>query len=197
MENSQPIKHEIAIVSAIKAGNEQAFELFYRAEYSNLKYFVARYIKDFTIAEDVVHDTFLKIWENRDKINPDQNLKAYLFTIARNSTINILRNKVYKLTDSIEKSDISFKITILNNEYMTSKIDALDMERIIEQTYKLLPEKIKETFILSRKNGLSYKEISEKLEISVKTVEHNVSAALKIFRNKLGRFIQILIFFMG
>jgi len=197
VEDSQLVKYENAIVSAIKAGSEQAFELFYRAEYSNLKYFVARYINDFALAEDVAHDTFIKIWENREKINPDQNLKAYLFTIARNRTINILRNKVYKLTDSIEKSDLSFKISVLNNEYMTSRIDAMDMERIIEQTYKLLPEKIKETFILSRKKGLSYKEISEKLEISVKTVEHNVSAALKIFRNKLGRYIQLLMLFMG
>lgn len=197
METNIPETAEFSIISAIKAGNEKAFEIFYRAEYCNLKYFLTRYMTDYSIIEDIVHDSFITIWENREKINLDQSLKSFLFTIARNRIINILRNRTFKLTDSLDKSEIAYKISVLSDDYMSSRIDALDMQNVIDRTYDLLPAKIKDSFVLSRKNGLSYKEISDQLGISVKTVEHNISAALKIFKKKLGRFILCIPFFMG
>ncbi|MHC1780079.1 MAG: RNA polymerase sigma-70 factor [Bacteroidales bacterium] len=187
----------INISAAIKAGNEKAFELLYRAEYSNLKYFLSRYLPDYTEIEDIVHESFLTLWDGRDKINPEQSIKAFLFTIARNRAINLLRKRSFKLTDSLEKSEISFRIKALNDEYLSSRIDLMDMKRVIEKTYEMLPEKIKESFVLSREGEMSYREISDKLGISVKTVEHNISAALKIFKRKLGRFLSLLIFLWG
>lgn len=187
----------INISAAIKAGNEKAFELLYRAEYSNLKYFLSRYLPDYTEVEDIVHESFLTLWDIREKINPEQSIKAFLYTIARNRAINLLRKRSHKMTDSIEKSEISFRITALSDEYMTSRIDLMNMKRVIEKTYEMLPEKIKESFVLSREREMSYKEISDKLGISVKTVEHNISAALKIFKRKLGRFLSLTIFLWG
>jgi RNA polymerase sigma-70 factor (ECF subfamily) len=191
-KNSEP-----NISAAIKAGSESAFELLYRAEYSNLKYFLCRYLTDYTLIEDVVHESFLTLWDSRDKINSEQSIKAFLFTIARNRAINILRKKSFRLTDSLDKTETAFKIKALNDEYLTSRIDLLDMKRVIDKTYEMLPVKIKDSFILSRENEMSYKEISNKLGISVKTVEHNISAALKIFRKKLGRFICFTLFLWG
>ncbi len=197
MENPENMDMKFFFVSAIKHGNEKAFELFYRTEYNNLKYFLTRYLKEQDIVEDIVHDSFMTLWETREKINPDLNLKSFLFTIGRNKAINILRKREYNLTDSLDISENKFNINALNDEYMLSAIDALDMKRTIEKTYNLLPEKIRDTFILSRNNGLSYKEISDQLGISVKVVEHNISAALKIFRKRLGRYLLFLKIFVG
>lgn len=184
-------------VSAIKHGNEKAFEYFYTAEYLNLKYFVTRYIKEPQIVEDIVQDSFLIIWESREKIDTELNLKSFLFTIARNKAINLLRKREYNLKDKLEKAENRFLIDTLNDEQMSSSIDALDMERTIINTYEILPQKIRKIFILSRKEGLSYKEISVKLGISEKIVEHNISSALKIFRKKLGRFLLLIKIFVG
>ncbi|MDD2424399.1 MAG: RNA polymerase sigma-70 factor [Bacteroidales bacterium] len=197
MENPGNIDMKTFIVSAIRHGNEKAFEYFYAAEYLNLKYFITRYIKEPNLAEDIVQDSFMVIWENREKIDPDLNLKSFLFTIARNKAINILRKKEFNLTDGLDISENKFMIDVLNDKYMISRIDALDMKRTISKTYNLLPEKIRETFILSRNDGLSYKEIADKLGISVKIVEHNISAALRIFRKKLGRYLLFIKIFVG
>ncbi len=184
-------------VSAIKQGNEKAFEYFYTTEYHNLKYFIIRYIKEPHIAEDIVQDSFMIIWETRERIDTDLNLKSFLFTIARNKAVNILRKKGYNLIDNLDKAENRFMIDALNDEQMMYRIDTLDMERTIMNTYNLLPLKIRETFILSRKEGLSYKEISVKLGISVKIVEHNISAALKIFKKKLSRYLLFIKIFVG
>lgn len=184
-------------VSAIKHGNEKAFEYFYTTEYHNLKYFVSRYIKEPHLAEDIVQDSFMIIWETRERIDTELNLKSFLFTIAKNKAINILRKKGFNLKDNIDSAENRFLTDSLNDEQMLSGIDALDMERTIRNTYKILPNKIRETFILSRKEGLSYKEISEKLGISVKIVEHNISTALKIFKKKLGRYLLFIKIFVG
>ena len=197
MNKSPQRKFECNIISAIIEGNEKAFEIFYRAEYCNLKYFLSRYLSDATLIEDVIQDSFLTIWVTRDKINLDQSLRSFLFTIARNNAINILRKNSFKLKDSLSKFENTLKINLLTDEYLISKIDALDMKYIIEKTYEVLPEKIKETFILSREFGMSYVEISRELGITIKVVEHNISAALKIFRKKLGRFINLLLFLWG
>jgi len=185
------------ITASIKDGNARAFELLYRSEYSNLKYFLSRYLSDYTLIEDIVQESFLTLWDGRDKINPQLSLKAFLFTIARNRAINELRKRSYKLTDSLDKAEVSFKLKVLNDEYLTSRIDLMDMKRVIEKTYEMLPEKIKDSFVLSREKEMSYKEISDELGISVKSVEHNISAALKIFRKKLGRFFTLFLFLWG
>ncbi len=197
MQNPGNIDMKTFIVSAIRHGNEKAFEYFYTAEYLNLKYFISRYIKESHIAEDIVQESFMVIWETREKIDPELNLKSFLFTIARNKAINILRKREFNLTDGFDLSENKFMIDVLSDKYMLSRIDALDMKRTIRNTYNLLPHKIRETFILSRSNGLSYKEISDKLGISVKIVEHNISAALRIFRKKLGRYLLFIKIFVG
>lgn len=197
MQNPGNIDMKTFIVSAIRHGNEKAFEYFYTAEYLNLKYFISRYIKESHIAEDIVQESFMVIWETREKIDPELNLKSFLFTIARNKAINILRKREFNLTDGLDLSENKFMIDVLSDKYMLSRIDALDMKRTIRNTYNLLPHKIRETFILSRSNGLSYKEISDKLGISVKIVEHNISAALRIFRKKLGRYLLFIKIFVG
>ncbi|MEA5006782.1 MAG: RNA polymerase sigma-70 factor [Rikenellaceae bacterium] len=183
-------KPEELLISAIKAGNKKVFEYFFNAEYSNVKYFVCHYVKDYHSAEDITQETFLALWKRRELLDSNLNIKSYLFTIARNKALNYLRDRAAKVTDEFDKIELRLTIDSLSGEYIISKIDSMDMERTIESIFSNLPEKIRETFILSRKHGYTYEEIATKLGISVKVVEHNVSAALKIFRRHMRGFMK-------
>ncbi|MFA6336127.1 MAG: RNA polymerase sigma-70 factor [Bacteroidales bacterium] len=182
------VKTEQLLFSAIKAGDREMFEQFFNAEYSNVRFFVCHYIKDYYYAEDITQDAFMSIWKRRDLLDINQNIRSYLFTIARNKSLNYLRDKVSKTTDNYDKIELQLTIDSLSGDYIISKIDSLDMEKLIERTYMILPEKVRETFILSRESGYSYEEISKKLGITQKVVEHNISAALKIFRKNMKRY---------
>lgn len=181
---------EELLISAIRVGNKQVFEYFFNAEYSNVKYFVCHYVKDYHSAEDITQETFLALWKRRELLDNNLNIKSYLFTIARNKALNYLRDRASKVTDEFDKIELRLSIGSLSGEYIISKIDSMDMERTIEATFSNLPEKIRETFILSRKHGFTYEEISAKLGISVKVVEHNISAALKIFRKHMSGYMK-------
>jgi len=182
---------EQLLISAIKAGDRKMFEVFFNAEYSNIKFFVCHYVKDYHAAEDITQETFLSVWKKRDILDSDQNIRSYIFAIARNKSLNYLRDKATRSSDNFDKIELRLSIESLSGDYIISRIDSLDMERVIEKTFAILPEKIRETFILSRKYGHSYEEISIKLGISQKVVEHNISAALKIFRKQMRRYLVI------
>jgi len=181
---------EELLVLAIKAGDRKMFEIFFNAEYSNVKFFVCHYVKDYSSAEDITQETFLSIWKSREMLDVNLNLRSYLFTIARNKSLNYLRDVVSKVSDELDKIELQISINSLSGDYIISRIDALDMEHLIEQTFSILPDKIREPFILSRKFGYTYEEIAQKLGVSVKVVEHSISAALKIFRKRIKRYIE-------
>ena len=171
-----------------------AFELFYRAEYNNLRYFVSSFITHSNEqAEDIVQESFLTFWTNRHTLDPAKNIRAYLYTIAKNKTINALkfRSRFAAITPGL--LEVNFGLKTLESEDMISRIDALDMERIINKTYDILKGPVRESFILSRKYGMSYQEIARKMGTSEKSVERYISVALKIFRIKLSQYLKILL----
>ena len=181
---------------SIKEGNINSFEVFYRTEYNNLCYFVSSFILHKSqMVEDIVQESFLSFWASREVLDPSQSIRAYLYTIARNKAINVLKIRSRYTNVAIEQKEIRFSIEVLESEELTSKIDALDMERIIDKTYNILKGPLREAFILSRKYGKNYREIARKMGVSEKSVERYISTALKIFRTKLSHFLPMLITF--
>ena len=159
------------LTKAIGEGNRYAFEAFYRMEHDNLVHFVSGYSRDKSLAEDIVQDTFLRIWQRRFTLDPDGNPRALAFTIARNLILDTLRSR--KDTVSIEAC------RCLEDSSLDSLIEALDLAALIGKTIDKLPAKIRRTFLLSRESGLRNKEIAEKEKVSVKAVEYRISTALK------------------
>jgi len=175
-----------------------AFELFYRAEYNNLRYFVSSFTTNSNLLpEDIVQESFLTFWANRHALDPAKNMRAYLYTIAKNKIINALKFQTRFQRGTIGQEEDNFELTVLESEDLTSRIDALDMERIIDKTYDILEGHVRESFILSRKHGMTYPEIARKLQVSEKSVERYMSTALKIFRRKLSHYIGVLLVFFG
>jgi RNA polymerase sigma-70 factor (ECF subfamily) len=173
----------------IKLGDEQAFELLFRKYYIRLCSFANKFLNDPEEAREIVQYVFEKIWEERDKIDPEDSLKAYLFKIAQNLSFNKLRRKkvesryaeVLKIV-YIERQEFSVHESLLVNE----------LEEHISHSIEKLPSKCRTIFELSRIEGLKYREIADTLNISVKTVEAQMSKAIRSLRIELSDYLVLL-----
>ena len=176
------------ITLAIKAGSEDVFRSVYRAEYNNLIYFVNSYTKNKLDAEDIVQETMMAIWESRDTLDQDRNFRSYLYTIARNKSLNHLRDNAKRLKDcSLQESENLISSMALSSPSVEEEINALELQEFIERVYLSLPETVINTFRMSRQEGLTYNKIAEKLGITTKVVEYHISITLKALRLRLGR----------
>lgn len=185
-ERSQYIARELA--KAISASNAEAFKLLYTAEYENVKYFVRSFTHDSVAAEDIAQESFIAFWNNRATLNPEQNIRSYLFTTARNKTLNYLKLAANRLCDPLLAEEYAISEAAITSPDIDSKIDSLSMERIISLAYEKLPDPARTIFRLSREEQMTYEQISEKLGIPVKAVEYNISKSLKFFKRRIKIF---------
>lgn len=178
------------LAARIKLGDEQAFELLFRKYYVRLCAFANKFLNNPEEAQEIVQDVFTKIWEGRNEIDPEDSLKSYLFKIAQNLSINKLRRKkvesryteIYKLV-YIEQQEFSVHESLL----------AMELEENIANSIGKLPPECRKVFELSRIEGLKYKEIADTLHISVKTVEAQMSKALRSLRIELSDYLTLLL----
>lgn len=131
-------------------------------------------------AEEITQEVFVKLWMNRELLDPEKNLQAYIYQIGRNIIIDELKKRV-KIQATREYQMSMIKPS--NN--VEEDMDYLDLKNIMDQTLLYLPERRREVFELSRNKGLSHKEIAEKLGISTKTVENHLNHALHNFKAAL------------
>lgn len=175
------------ITLAIKAGSKDVFWSVYRAEYNNLLHFVGSYTHNRQDAEDIVQETMLAIWDNHETIDPGKNFRSFLYTIARNKSLNYLRDNAKRLKgSSLQESETLINSMALSSSSVDDEINALDLQGFIERIYLSLPEKVVNTFKMSRQEGLTYNEIAERMGITTKVVEYHISITLKAIRLRLG-----------
>lgn len=164
-----------------------SYEKLFRELFKPLCGFAMKYVGDLDEARNLVHEVFITVWEKFDSLPADTNYKSYLFTSVRNRCLNYLRDKKNHL--SLEKmSEDNFSET-------NTQLETAELEKEIELAIHSLPDKCRQVFELNRMEGLKYAEIAEKLGISVKTVEAQMSKALSVLREHLREFLT-LIFFM-
>jgi RNA polymerase sigma-70 factor (ECF subfamily) len=165
------------------------FEMLFKLHFKPLCFFSNKYINDLDSAKNIVHDVFTNLWENKNKIEINENLKSYLYTSVYNRSLNYIRdNKKFVDSDLISENFVEEKEFIF--EEITNLLEI--QERIFATLDKLSP-KAREAFELSRYENLKYKEIAEKLDISIKTVESHISKALSELRKNLKEFMTIFI----
>lgn len=179
----------------IKDDDKVAFYNIYERYCNRLFSFVLRYLKLESDAEEIVQEVFVKIWESRNNINPDSSFEAYLFTIAYNTTINLLRKRVNEkkyLEHLASVQEINSAPELIDEIYFNELSN-----KIREQLNKVTPRQ-KEIFMLSREKGLSNAEIAEKLGISVLTVKKHISNTLAFLKSGLDKsmFISVLFVYM-
>ncbi len=173
------------IIRKIKKGDIKAFELLFKQNYKDLCSYAFYYLKNTEDAEEIVQDIFFIIWKKREELNI-KSIKSYLYQSVKNNCLQRIRHK--SLNDKY-KSYIKHSYSE-HSEQADKILNAKEISEIIEKTFDSLPERCKQIFQLSRYEGLKYKEIAEKLSISIKTVEANMGKALKHFRNNLKAYIE-------
>lgn len=171
--------------------NKQEFEKLFREYFKPLTAFAKKYLNDIDLAKEIVHEAFLKLWEKRTEVDTSKSVKSYLYTTVYNRSLNYIRdNKKFDRTEGktelLERSE---------NWDQTNHMIAAEIEAKITQTLDSLPEKCRQIFVMSRYEEMKYKEIAEKLEISIKTVETQMSKALKALRNNLVEYMTVLLLF--
>jgi len=173
---------EKILVSLMKAGNSFAFEKLYFSYSKKLYNFAFNILKCKEDAEGIVQNVFTKIWETRSEINTDLSFGAYIFRIAKNMMLNQLRKKI------IEKEYINYLLTKPEDTSLPVEqvINFMELNLEIERIISELPEKRRKIFWLSRNEGLTYKEIAEKRNISVNTVNSQISKSLEYIRDQLA-----------
>lgn len=182
---------EINIFDAIRNSDRQAFEQVFKHSYQPLTAYAFRFVRDLPTAENIVQDVFLKLWQNRKEMSITTSLDHYLFRAVRNHCLNFLdkaRVRATYLRMQVERDS--------NDNDYKEYYPEIGLLEIIENAISALPEKRQEIFRLAREEGLKYREIADQLNISVKTVEAQMSLALKQLRDSLKKYNHIMLFLL-
>ena len=158
----------------------------FREQFKPLCNFALKYVRDWDEAKGLVHEVFIAVWEKFDRLPPDTQYRSYLYTAVRNRCLNYIRDK---------KTHVSFD-SVPENQLIEvqTNLETSELEREIEIAIRLLPEKCRMVFELNRLEGLKYAQIAEKMGISVKTVEAQMSKALGLLKKHLSEFLSLLFF---
>jgi len=170
------------ILQKMIEGDENAFKYFFDTYYDDLCNFINCYIRDEALSEDIAQSIFIYLWEKKDSLPPHCSMKSYLYAASKNKSLNYLRNM--KNRERIAGEFISISETSL--ETADRFLEFEELKKIIGDAIEKLPAQCKTIYQLSRDGELSNREIAEKLGIGVKTVENQITIAIK----KLKDFIQ-------
>ncbi len=162
--------------------DEKVFKELYLKYAKELKQFLYFKFGNLTTAEDLVHDAYISLWNNCQKITSDKT-KNYLFTVVNNAFINIKKHEQIKHRHQEKVRKIDKRSTYETPEYLLQEKEFYDK---LKNAIDSLKDNQKEVFLLSRIEKLTYKKIAEKLDISVKVVEKRMHNALVILRKKIG-----------
>lgn len=169
------------IITALANDNEAPMEELFNYYYPRLLNFSRKFLKIEEGIDDIIQEVFIKIWQNRKNIKNTATFNSFIFTITRNLLLNELRSRLNneKTRDEIRNLSIAQEYSSLE------EIEYNDVKEKVEQLIDTLPERQKEIFVLSRTEGLSHKEIAEKLGINTKTVEYHITLAVKYLKDNL------------
>ena len=165
--------------------DKTTFESLFRSEFKGLVFFALQYTKDTDTAREITQEAFISLWEKRERIDLSKPVKTYLSTTVRNKCLNWLRDNKKFNKEILDMEGLLSDKTYVQPDRM---VEAEIRDRIVKAIDEL-PEKCRVIFVLNRHENLKYQEIAIRLEISVKTVETQMSKALQHMRDRLAEFI--------
>jgi len=186
-------------IKGLFIGDEETYIFLFREYYVSLCAYSRRYVGRKDIAEEIVSDTFLKIWENRKILEINTSVKAYLFHAVCNNSLNFLRklkteNNLEEYFRETSSENISFEVT--SQEIEEQSLIMESMGHKIEEAVSLLPEQQQRAFRLKRLEGKKTKEVAEIMGLSVKTIEMHLSKATLHLRQNLKDYLTSFLMFL-
>lgn len=166
------------LIEQLRRGSNDAFESLYHFYYKRIYGLALRYLKDPILAEDAVHDVFIKLWEFRSNLKKGKSIQGFLFSTLKHHVLNMIREKERRILRQFEYSD-THKNT---SEQADNQVLLSDYERIFKEGFQQLPERKQLVFKLKRVQGLTDQQIATKLGISKNTVKSQFYRATKFIR---------------
>ncbi len=180
------------LFSLIKENNNKALKVLFERYFVRLCEFSEFYVKNLTLAEEVVADVFLNIWISRNKLKIKTSLKGYLYTSVRNRSLNyVLKEK--RNTENIKELTLKNNLPPIDNSPFV-ELSLMELENAIESLIQKLPPKRQLIFRMNRLYGLKYKEIAELLSISVNTVQNHMVKAIEYMTKHYPQIKSFYIF---
>jgi RNA polymerase sigma-70 factor (ECF subfamily) len=166
----------------------QAYHALYNLFFNNLHRFCFSFVKSSEAAEEIVSDVFIKLWQIRNKLPEIDNLKVYLYQIAKNFCLNYITRHFKNPVFSLNEMDLETVISLDNPEEMCISADIINT---IQQTIRQLPPQCRLIFQMVKEDGMRYKEVAEILQLSVLTVRNQVAIATRKVAEALPRSISL------
>ncbi len=177
---------ESSIVEDIKFGDAEAFEKVFQEYYKALCGHAYKLLLDGDDAEEMVQNVFVKFWNKREHVTITSSIKSYLYQAVKNESLNYLKHKLVvrdHVTESLHTKPDEPSDTVVVSE----------LHKKIEDVLQAIPPERKKIFLMNRNDGLKYREIADKLNISIKTVENQMGKALKYLRTELAEYLSLAI----
>jgi RNA polymerase sigma-70 factor (ECF subfamily) len=172
-------------IRKIAEGDIHAFEMFFRKYYEGLCRWAFQYLKDRDSSEEIVQDLFYHIWRDRVELRIQVSAKSYLYKAVSNNCKMLLKKQSRRRAIESEISDQFPR----EPHQSSDTLETSEIREVVQRTLEELPERPATIFRMSRYEGMKYREIAEKLSISIKTVEANMGKALEMFRKNLQEYI--------
>jgi RNA polymerase sigma-70 factor, ECF subfamily len=187
------IKSNTELVKLLKKGDMAAFDAIYNKYCHKLHEFVFMYLKQEEDAEEIVQEVFIKIWESRGKIDIYASFESFLFTIAYNATMSLLRKRVSETRSreylkSLQHIDIA--------DQVIDEIQFKELNHKVQSLLEQLTPRQKEIYLLSREEELTHDEIAQKLNISKSTVNNHLVSTIKYLRSHIDSSLAVNILFV-
>ena len=168
-------------------GNKAAFERFFKTYYQSLLRYAYVLLRDEVMAEEMVQQVFCKLWEKREKLGIHTSGKAFLYKSVYNECLNYLKHEKHK------RAYEQYSLAVNEDEKISDPAVLSELQTRLHKAISGLPEQCRNVFYLNRIEELKYREVAEELGLSVKTLEAQVSKALKILRKKLADYLPVLL----
>lgn len=169
--------------------DKKAFEDLFKAYYPFLCSFAKKYVDDIDDCKDIVHNVFLNLWQKQGELDAATSLKPYLFKSVYNRCLNHIRDRKKIVRHDLLMDEEPLFDYLESNDFLEQS----ELETKIKESIDALPDSCRHVFVLSRFEEKKYKEIADELNISVKTVEGQMSRALKILRENLADYLLALL----
>lgn len=180
---------DIALFTSVQQGERLALTTLFTNYYQPLCQFAYQYVRNKEEAEEVVSEVFVQLWKNRHRITIYKSVKAYLYTSVKHACIASLRAR-QPFFETID--DVLTSAHVTDGTQPQNLMEFKELQDHFHYAVDQLPPRCRQVFVLSRFDNLKYKEISEVLDISEKTVEHQLAKALSILRETLQRYFREL-----
>jgi len=169
--------------------SEAEFEQAFKSHFKALHAYACTILKEEAAAEEIVQQVFFKLWEKKEQVHIQQSVSAYLYRSVYNESLNYLKHQ------KVKKAHQSHTLYTsgTSSEQVSRKVIARELEAKIAEALNQLPEQCRTIFQMSRFEELKYREIADRLNLSVKTVENQMGKALRIMRTQLIEYLPLLL----